>query len=56
MLMIHQIPRYDLEADPSETNDLANDPKYAAVVAQLAKRVQEAAATGPPWAWSVTHR
>ena len=42
---------YDLEADPSESNDLANDPKYAAVVAQLATRVQEAAATGPPWAW-----
>jgi len=46
--------RYDLEADVAESNDLAQDPKYKLVVAQLAARLEAAAATGPPWAWPLT--
>ena len=37
---------YDLEVDISETNDLASDPAYKSTVAQLAARVEAAAATG----------
>jgi hypothetical protein len=42
---------YNLEVDLAEQNDLAADPTYAPVVAQLAARVAAAGASGPPWAW-----
>jgi hypothetical protein len=42
---------FDLESDMSESKDLASDPAFKDTVAQLAARVEEAAATGPPWAW-----
>lgn len=44
---------FDIEADPSEFKDLASDPMFASIVAKLAARVREAAATGPPWAFPV---
>ena len=39
---------FDLEADPSESHDLAADPKMAGVIASITARVEAAAATGGP--------
>ena len=50
-----QFELYDLEHDPLESNNLASDPKYAQLLAELKekiKRFQER--TGDPWVikWS----
>lgn len=39
---------FDLSVDPTESNNLANNTKYASVVEQLQKLLAEAAASGPP--------
>jgi N-sulfoglucosamine sulfohydrolase len=47
---------YDLEKDPNELKNVAGDAKYAAVLAELRKRVKEwQEKTGDPWTIKDTH-
>ncbi len=43
--------RLKFQKDPAEQHDLADDPEYASTLGRLIARVEEAAATGPAWAW-----
>lgn len=42
---------YNVVKDPAEQHDLAGDPTHAETLNKLIARVEEAAATGPEWAW-----
>ena len=50
-----QFELYDLEHDPLESNNLASDPGYRALLAELKERIKQfQERTGNPWVikWS----
>jgi len=44
---------FNVETDPGETRNVFDDPEHQDLVARLSARLEEAAATGPEWAWPV---